>query len=187
MGRKNNALRNSLGVKEGENMKIKEVTKLLHSEQEELSHLLIDAVDDGASLGFIAPVSIGVARAYWKNVLQEDTILFIAYINNELVGTVQLHLCNRENGLHRAEVAKLMVHSKYRRNKVAHELMKKLETRAKEEKRTLLVLDTRAGDVSNYFYQSIGYHECGRIPNFTYLSSESIFQDTILYYKELGL
>ncbi|GGE62350.1 GNAT family N-acetyltransferase [Priestia taiwanensis] len=167
-------------------MKIKEVTELLYSEQEELIDLLIDVVAEGASLGFHDPVQEEIARTYWANLLKKGVILFVAYDNNELVGTVQLHVCNRENGLHRGEVAKLMVHPNARRKGVAHRLMRQLEEKAKQKKCTLLVLDTRAGDGSNDFYQTIGYTICGRIPKFTYSLSENVYHDTVLYYKEIG-
>jgi GNAT superfamily N-acetyltransferase len=166
-------------------MLVKEVTQLSHTEHEQLSNLLMVAVEDGASLGFLAPLSEEIADSYWEGVLDKNVRLFLAFLDNKIVGTVQLHVCDCENGKHRAEVAKLIVHPHYRRKKIAHKLMGKLEEKALEEKRTLLVLDTRAGDVSNYVYQSIGYLECGTIPNFTYLPSDDVFQDTVLYYKEL--
>jgi ribosomal protein S18 acetylase RimI-like enzyme len=44
--------------------------------------------------------------------------------------------------------------------------MQKAEERAKQEGRSLLVLDTREGDRSNYLYTSIGFVEAGRIPRY---------------------
>jgi ribosomal protein S18 acetylase RimI-like enzyme len=44
--------------------------------------------------------------------------------------------------------------------------MQKAEERAIQEGRSLLMLDTREGDRSNYLYTSIGFVEAGRIPRY---------------------
>lgn len=72
-------------------------------------------VDDGASIGFLPPLSVSNAKKYWQSVVSPDVILLIAQINNVVVGSIQVHLCTKENGLHRAEIAKLMTHPNYRR------------------------------------------------------------------------
>lgn len=149
---------------------------------DELSELLIQVVEDGASIGFLPPLKLSEATKYWGNVLNPDVILFIAKINNQIVGSVQLQLCTKQNGSHRAEIAKLMTHPNYRRNGIGRSLMQKAEERAKQEGRSLLVLDTREGDSSNHLYTSIGYIQAGRIPNFAKSASGELHA-TNIYYK----
>ncbi len=149
-----------------------------------LSELLVKVVDDGASIGFLPPMKLSDARQYWQTVLNPDVILFIAKINNEIVGTIQVHLCTKQNGLHRAEIAKLMTGPNARRKGVARALMKVAEERAVSEARTLLVLDTREGDPSNHLYQSTGFIPAGKIPNFA-LSGKGELDTTVIYYKNL--
>jgi GNAT superfamily N-acetyltransferase len=151
-----------------------------------LSELLVKVVDDGASIGFLPPMKLSDARQYWQTVLNPNVILFIAKINDEIVGTIQVHLCAKQNGLHRAEIAKLMTGPNARRKGVARALMKAAEERALSEGRTLLVLDTREGDSSNHLYQSIGYIPAGRIPNFA-LSGKGELDTTVIYYKNLSM
>ncbi|HEY0900038.1 MAG TPA: GNAT family N-acetyltransferase [Sphingobacteriaceae bacterium] len=151
---------------------------------DELAGILVPVVDGGASIGFLAPLSLDEAKSYWLSVPGPDTRIFLARINGKIAGTVQLHLCIKPNGLHRAEVCKLMVHPDLRRNGVARALMVSLEVTARAEGRTLLVLDTREGDHSNILYRSLGYTQAGRIPNFA-RSSEGGLDATVLYYKEL--
>jgi ribosomal protein S18 acetylase RimI-like enzyme len=105
-------------------------------------------------------------------------------VDGKIAGTVQLHLCKKPNGTHRAEVAKLMTHPDYRKKGIARQLMQDIEIRAKQEYRSLLVLDTREGDPSNLLYQSIGYMEAGRIPNFAQ-SETGELDTTVLYYKNI--
>lgn len=106
-------------------------------------------------------------------------------MNDIIVGSVQLHLSTKANGTHRAEIAKLMTHSNYRRNGIARSLMQKAEDRAKQEDRSLIVLDTREGDPSNLLYTSMGYIQAGRIPSYA-ISANGELHATIFYYKVIG-
>ncbi|WP_419095835.1 GNAT family N-acetyltransferase [Halalkalibacter suaedae] len=165
-------------------MQIEQV-KIIDIHVDELSELLIKVVEDDASIGFLPPLSYSDATKYWMNVLDQDVHLFVAKINNQIVGSVQLQLCNKQNGAHRAEIAKLMTHPNYRRNGIGRSLMNKAEERAKEEGRSLLVLDTREGDPSNLLYSSIGYIHAGKIPYYA-KSANGELHSTILYYKSFS-
>jgi ribosomal protein S18 acetylase RimI-like enzyme len=162
-----------------------EQLKLIEEHVDELSELLIQVVEDGASIGFLPPLNSTDSVEYWNNIKSPEVVLFVAKINNKIVGSVQLHLCTKQNGGHRAEIAKLMTHPNYRRNGIGRSLMEKAEERSKQEGRTLLVLDTREGDPSNHLYTSIGYIQAGRIPNYA-ISANGELHATILYYKSLG-
>ncbi|MGE5703374.1 MAG: N-acetyltransferase family protein [Clostridia bacterium] len=151
---------------------------------DELSQLLITVVDQGASIGFLPPLSLSDAKQYWDSVLSPGVILYVAVFEGRIAGTIQLHLCMKQNGRHRAEVAKLMTHPDSRRNGIARTLLEKVEERAIHEGRTLLVLDTREGDPSNLLYRSMNYQQVGRIPYFA-ATAEGELQTTVLYYKVL--
>ncbi|MFK7692074.1 GNAT family N-acetyltransferase [Paenibacillus sp. HJGM_3] len=153
--------------------------------QAELANLLVQVVEDGASIGFLPPLGESMAVRYWQQVLATDVILWVARIDDRIVGSVQLHLCGKANGLHRAEIAKLMTSPDYRRRGIGRQLMQEAEDRARQEGRSLLVLDTREGDPSNRLYSSMGYIEAGRIPGYARSASGEL-DATILYYKELG-
>lgn len=166
------------------NMIIIEELNSIGSHINQLSELLVKVVEDGASIGFLPPIELLEANNYWEDLLKPEVILYIAQLNNEIVGCVQLHLCTKQNGSHRAEVAKLMAHPDYRRKGIGRFLMEKVEERAKQERRTLLVLDTREGDASNHLYKSIGFVEAGRIPHYA-KSSNGDIHTTVFYYKSL--
>ncbi|MEX9542568.1 GNAT family N-acetyltransferase, partial [Escherichia coli] len=95
-------------------MSIKEMTSIEGIEQQ-LESLLIDSVNSGASIGFIAPLMPKDARQYWQKVDNDlrkgERLLVVKYIDQQLVGAIQLSLCLKANGRHRAEVEKLMVHT----------------------------------------------------------------------------
>ena len=165
-------------------IEIREAPTLSPAEVAELSDLLIAVVDDGASIGFLPPLDREAATDYWRGVLAPGVVLLLAVDEDRIVGTAQLHLSLRPNGSHRAEVAKVMVHPTARRRGIARQLMDRLDAVARRESRTLLVLDTRAGDPSNQLYRQLGYVERGRIPRYV-CSADGQLHATVIYSKEL--
>ncbi|MDY8047131.1 GNAT family N-acetyltransferase [Paenibacillus polymyxa] len=162
-------------------MRVYPVQALDEALVDSLSRLLIDVVADGASIGFLPPLGYQEAAAYWNNVLEDGVVLWIAEKDGVPVGTVQLHLAQKANAIHRAEIAKLMVHPSGRRLGIARQLMKAAE----EEALSQLVLDTRVGDPSNGLYESIGFIEAGVIPGYAQ-SADGQLHATRYYYKPLN-
>ncbi|OIB02491.1 GCN5 family acetyltransferase [Paenibacillus sp. LC231] len=163
---------------------IMEVDQLETETHHQLTELLIRVVEDGASVGFLPPLSYDEASAYWEDVLGPGVTLWVAVQDGQAIGTVQLQCAMKANGRHRAEVAKLMVDPASRRGGIGRALMLHLEPKAKAEGRTLLVLDTREGDPSNKLYQSLGYIQAGVIPDYA-ISSNGELDGTVLYYKRI--
>jgi acetyltransferase len=116
---------------------------------DQLAGQLIDAVESGASVGFLPPLGKGQARAYWQEVIdtmRQGRRALLAALDGDLIqGSVQLDLETRANGNHRAEAMKLFVHRRARRRGLARALMSEIETVARRMGRTLLVMDTRKG------------------------------------------
>jgi acetyltransferase len=156
--------------------------------RQELAALLVDSVESGASIGFVPPLPMSEALAYWDELsadLQRGTrLLLVALIENCVAGSVQLALCAKKNGLHRAEVEKLMVHTDHRRSGLGRALIARIERLAIEHHRTLLVLDTRTGDVASSLYRKCGYIEAGQIADYA-LNSGGGLDATTFFYKRL--
>ncbi|WYP27284.1 GNAT family N-acetyltransferase [Alkalihalobacillus sp. FSL W8-0930] len=149
----------------------------------ELCSLLIETVNQGASIGFHLPMHEEEARAFWNDYHpNEYRVTLGAFKEQRLIGTVSLELISKSNGSHRAEVCKLMVHPGARRLGAAKKLMIELENVAKQHNRSLLVLDTREGDPSNKLYISLGYEVAGTIPDFA-SNEKGELEATNLYYK----
>lgn len=164
---------------------IRRVDALTPRQRDELADVLVACVDDGASLGFHAPLAPEVARAWWETFPRAGVILLVAEVDGRVVGTVQLHAAESANGAHRGEVAKLLVHPGWRRRGIASALMRQLEAEARKEGKLLLFLDTREGDPSNDLYASLGYREAGRIPDWA-RDSAGVLSATVFWYKTLG-
>ena len=157
--------------------------------REGLIALLTDSVNSGASVGFIRPLETREAENYWISIepsLKEGSrTLLVALIQGEVAGAIQLAFCGKKNGLHRADIEKLMVHTTYRRQGVARRLLDAAEALARDTGRTLLVLDTRTGDAASLLYQQCGYREAGKIPQFV-KNHDGEMESTTFYYKLLS-
>lgn len=153
-----------------------------------LVELLLDAVRHGASVGFLADIDAQQANSYFDEVKLRlacgELLLWVVGKDKEVLGSVQLVLCQKLNGLNRAEVQKLLVHSQMRRRGLAQQLMQALEAAAQQKQRGLLYLDTEAGSGAEAFYQSLGYSKAGEIPDYA-CGPQGVYRPTALYYKLL--
>jgi len=163
---------------------IRRVDRLSAKELDDLTEVLVSCVAQGASLGFHTPLAEDAARDWWAGVPRDGVILLVAEREGRIVGTVQLQPAESENGAHRGEVAKLLVHPSWRRQGIARALMMGLEAEARATGKTLLVLDTREGDPSNDLYRTLNYREAGRIPGWA-RDATGTPSTTVFWYKPL--
>jgi GNAT superfamily N-acetyltransferase len=154
-----------------------------------LAAVLVDCVEGGASVSFMAPFSLDDARAYFASiepgVATGTRVLLAAFAAGELVGTVQVAAAWPPNQPHRADVAKLLVRRSARRHGIGRLLMERAEAEALAEGWTLLVLDTVTGDPAERLYERMGWTRVGAIPNFA-LYPDGRPCDTTVFYKALG-
>jgi ribosomal protein S18 acetylase RimI-like enzyme len=152
-----------------------------------VSNLVRDAVDDGASIGFVLPLGDDVLAGYAEQVAADiddgSRIVLLAFDDSGVVGMVQLGLVKWPNGRHRAELQKLIVHTIARRRGIGRELMDAVERVAVENGRTLLVLDT-AGGGAEVLYRTSGWVEIGAVPGYAGLPDGTLVATTI-FAKEL--
>lgn len=163
---------------------IRRLTAPTGAERDALARLLVATVDDGASVGFLPPLSLGEAAAYWAGIPDDHTILLVAERDGRIVGTVQGQLAPKANGHHRAEIARLLVDPAERRQGIGRQLMLAVEAELRAAGRWLVVLDTREGDPSNFLYHSLGYTIVGRIPDYA-LSASGEYHATNFYARRL--
>jgi GNAT superfamily N-acetyltransferase len=151
-----------------------------------LAAVLADCVAGGASVSYMAPFSHGDAReafAAWADEVEAGRrMLLAAFVDDTVVGTVQVVYATPPNQPHRADVAKLLVHRSARRRGVAERLMARAEAEARAEGRTLLVLDTVTGDDAERLYARLGWTRVGVIPNYA-LYPDGRPCDTTVFWK----
>ncbi|AUG98772.1 GNAT family N-acetyltransferase [Pectobacteriaceae bacterium CE70] len=154
----------------------------------ELANLLVDAVTEGASVGYETPFSHEEAERYVHglrpSVAEGERLLWIARNADGVVGSIQLELCQKSNGQNRAEIQKLLVHSHARRQGIGKQLLSTLEKAALQYRRGLLYLDTQAGSPAESFYRSQRYRYLGELPDYA-SSPNGYYHPTAIYYKRL--
>jgi GNAT superfamily N-acetyltransferase len=122
-------------------------------------------------------VAEGVAR-------RERVLLIAEDREGGIVGTVQLITALPDNQPHRADVAKMLVHRSARRRGIAQRLMAALDAAAREEGKSVLVLDTVTGGDAERLYERAGWQRVGAVPRYA-LMPDGAFCGTTFFYKQL--
>jgi GNAT superfamily N-acetyltransferase len=156
---------------------------------DELAGMLIDCVEGGASVSFMQPLTRDRAMAFWRRVAQGvaagERALVVAEDARGLCGTVQLVLDQPENQPHRADLAKMLVHRRARRQGLGAALMRAAETMAGECGKTLLVLDAVTGGDAARLYERLGWVRVGEIPGYALFPQGGLCSTTV-FYRNLG-
>ena len=156
---------------------------------DELAGVLIDCVEGGASVSFMHPLPRDRAVAFWRRVAQGvaagERALLVAEDAGGLCGTVQLVLDQPENQPHRAELSKMLVHRRARRQGLGTALMRAAEATARDCGKTLLVLDAVTDGDAARLYERLGWVRVGVIPGYALMPRGGLC-DTTVYYRNLG-
>jgi GNAT superfamily N-acetyltransferase len=106
---------------------------------DELADVLVDCVEGGASVSFMAPYTreqgIGFFRGIAAAIERREVVLLAGRTNGRIVGTVQLGIRTPPNQPHRADVMKLLVRRDARKQGIGAALMRRLEAAASERGR----------------------------------------------------
>jgi GNAT superfamily N-acetyltransferase len=155
----------------------------------ELAELLVDAVSSGASVGFLPPFTVIEAERWWWGLTDDVStgrlLVLLLRVEGRAFGTAQLRLAQLPNAQHRAEVAKVLVHSSARRRGYGRILMEAVETAARNAGRHLLILDTLRGSDAERLYARLGWTRAVEIPGYAALPGGRL-EATTIFYKELA-
>ncbi|WP_406863936.1 GNAT family N-acetyltransferase [Streptomyces sp. HUAS MG47] len=152
-----------------------------------LARLLVDAVDGGASIGFLAPLEEAEAASWWRAAAEEAERgvrdVWAAYgPGRRPLGAVTLVRGDKANARHRGEIARLVVHREARGRGLGARLLATAEAAAAEAGLTLLVLDTETGSPAERLYRAAGWTPAGVIPDYA-ADPSGVLRPTTLYYK----
>ena len=152
---------------------------------EGLASVLIDCVEGGASVSFMHPLTRDRAIVFWRRVADGVAAgrraLLVAEDAHGLCGTVQLIFDLPENQPHRADLAKMLVHRRARRQGLGAALMKAAEATARECGKTLLVLDAVTGGDAERLYERLGWVRVGVIPGYALMPRGELCSTTVFY------
>ena len=152
---------------------------------EELATILHDCVTKGASVSFMNPFTMTEAIDFYTAIAdavrREEIILFAALENHHAVSTCQLIPAKKPNQKHRADLAKLLVHSNHRNKGIGASLLAAADQEVKRRGLKLVTLDT-ALNTAEPLYLRAGYQKVGVIPNYA-LWPDGGYCDTVYFYK----
>jgi GNAT superfamily N-acetyltransferase len=155
---------------------------------DQLASVLVDCVEGGASVSFMAPFShndgLGFFRKVAASAAAGETVLLAARFGKDIVGTVQLGLDTPPNQPHRADVKKMLVHRAARSRGIGAALLAAVEDEARRRGRWLLVLDAVPGMSGYRLYRRAGWTQCGIIPDYA-LFPDGRLCDTAVFWKRL--
>jgi GNAT superfamily N-acetyltransferase len=157
--------------------------------REALIELLIDAVEGGASVNFVQPMTPAKAEAWWEGALAShargERLILTAEADGRVDGTVQLVPAPQENQPHRADVAKMLVHRRARRQGLGAALLAAVEAEARRLGHTLLTLDTEAGSAGERLYARLGWIRFGQVPGYAITADGSDREAATFFYRTL--
>lgn len=157
---------------------------------EALADVLIDCVEGGASVSFMLPIARATAVSFWTRVAQglarDERILLVAETaDGQVLGTVQVVTDQPENQPHRADIAKMLVARRARRQGIAQRLMAAADDAARAAGKTVLVLDTVTGGDAERLYERAGWQRVGSVPNYA-LMPDGTPCGTTFFHKQLA-
>lgn len=168
--------------------RIERLQKLTNEHLHGLCDVLVDCVEGGASVGFMSPITRERADEFWSRighaVATGQRALLVARDELGICGTVQLILDLPENQPHRADLAKMLVHSRARRRGLGAALMRAAESLARDCGKTLLVLDAVTNGDAARLYERLGWVRVGEVPDFA-LMPDGAPCSTTYYYRSL--
>lgn len=146
----------------------------------QLATIMAEAVAGGASIGFMAGFTAAEALAWWQvKAADPGWLILLALDDDGVAGTVSLLPAAMPNQRHRADVAKMMVAARCRRQGVGAALLAAVEALARERGRTTLVLDTISGSDAARLYERGGWRRVGEIPAYALLPDGTMAPTTV--------
>lgn len=154
-----------------------------------LARVLLDCIEGGASVSFMAGMSEEKAERFFENVAnsieKNERLLLAAFLRATLVGTVQVVTAMPENQRHRAEISKLLVARHARGRGIGTALMGQAEEASRRAGKSLLVLDTATGGDAERLYEHLNWTKVGVIPKYSRLPHGELCGTTI-FWKDLS-
>ena len=154
-----------------------------------LAAVLLDCVQGGASVSFMADLTRQAAERFWRGEADDASgdgrAVLVAEDGAGIAGVVEVIPAWADNQPHRADIAKMLVHRRARRRGLAEALLRAAEAAAADMAKTLLVLDTVTGGDAERLYARAGWTKVGVIPDYA-LFPDGRFCDTTVFYKRVG-
>lgn len=150
-----------------------------------LGEVLKDCVDGGASVSFMADLTLAQAVTFWEAAaaaqIGDGRAVLVCEDEKGPYGVVQVIPAGTPNQPHRGDVAKMLVHRRGRRRGAAQALLAAAEEAGRDLGLSLLVLDTVTGGDAERLYARLGWVQVGVIPNYALMPGGERCSTTYFY------
>jgi len=154
----------------------------------QLSEMILQAVEDGASIDFLIDCTHADILSFWqkqaRRIAEGRLALLAALQGDDLVGTVSLCLDTPPNQPHRAAVKTMMVRREMQRRGIGTALLALAETEARQRNRWLLMMETVSGGPADRLFERANWEKVGDVPALYVLPHGGLAPST-LYFKRL--
>ena len=148
------------------------IAPAVEADRDALAALLVETVANNGSVGFMHPLLLAEAQAFWAQALASarrgERVVLVARRDGAVVGTGSVVLAMAPSQPHRAELTKVMTALSVRGAGVGASLIAALEQAALDAGKTLLTLDASLIEGATTLYRRLGYHSAGDIPDYAY-------------------
>jgi GNAT superfamily N-acetyltransferase len=150
-----------------------------------LAEVLADCVAAGDALAFHAPLPLPRARALWKEAASRaamgQSVLFAAWHEGVLAGTLTLALEQAETQCHRAELRDLLVAPTARRHGLGRMLLRAADAAARDAGREMLGLTVPEGSAAEALARAEGWTAAGTLPDAIRTTTGTVLGATTLW------
>jgi tRNA(Arg) A34 adenosine deaminase TadA/GNAT superfamily N-acetyltransferase len=165
------------------------IAPVTEADRDALSALLVETVAANGSVGFMHPLPLAEAAAFWTQAFASaargERLILGAWRDDALVGTGTLLLIGAPSQPHRAELTKVMTTRAVRGEGVGAALVLALEQAARNAGRTLVTLDAAVIEGATSLYRRLGYRSAGDIPDYAFKPPGGLGA-TRVFWKRLG-
>ena len=152
-----------------------------------LGALFVDAVEDGASIGYVRGLSVERAAGYWQAVAAAPNgrVILVGEDAGGVAGVVIAAPIVNEFQPHRAEIFKMVVHRRARGRGLGAALMHAAEAELRAMGRSVATLMMRVGCDAERLYRRLGWTKVGIIPDDS-IRPDGVLCDAAIFHKRLA-
>jgi GNAT superfamily N-acetyltransferase len=152
-----------------------------------LGALFVDAVEDGASIGYVRGLTVARAADYWQGVAAAPNGRAVLASEDDagIAGVVIVAPIVNDFQPHRVEISKMVVHRRARGRGLGAALMNAAEAEVRAMGRNVATLMTRDGCEAERLYRKLGWTKIGIIPDDS-IRPDGVLCDAAIFFKRIA-
>lgn len=151
--------------------------------------LLRDAVEGGGCVGFVLPLEEDTLDRYWAGVARElaagEREVLAAFLDGQLVASLQIAYEKAESTRHRADLQKLIVSTPQRRHGIARALLQDALQRMPAMGLVMYTITTFRDGPAEALVRDLLFTQYGMMPHYG-VTPEGLLHDATIHYISIA-